>query len=157
MRCWDDWISAATTLPVKVIILWIRRREWSVQVGRNLSRYHTPPHSTRVNAFASTMPKAKHRYRNSAPIPVWAPEPPKPQPERFSPPLAMQQAIWDSISNGNFIDAKIFAYSRRSSEPGRVDTPKALFVNTHVLATACSYFRSSTRSPLPFSSREPSC
>jgi hypothetical protein len=55
----------------------------------------------------------------------------------------MQQAIWDSILNGNFINAKIFAYSRRSHKPGRVDTPKALFVNTHVLANACSYFRSS--------------
>ena len=45
---------------------------------------------------------------------------------------------------GNFIDAKIFAFSRRACEPGRVDTPKALFVNTHTLATACSYFDSST-------------
>ena len=64
----------------------------------------------------------------------------------FSPPLAMQQSVWDSIVNGNFINAKIFAFSRRSREPGRVDTPKALFINTHVLATACSYFRSSTPS-----------
>jgi hypothetical protein len=56
----------------------------------------------------------------------------------------MQRSVWDSIVNGNFIDAKIFAFSRRSREPGRVDTPKALFINTHVLATACSYFRSGT-------------
>ena len=76
-------------------------------------------------------------------------DPPKPaaaglkqQPTTFSPPLAMQQSIWDSVVNGNFIDAKIFAFSQRSHEPGRVDTPKVLFVNTHVLATACSYFRS---------------
>jgi hypothetical protein len=76
-------------------------------------------------------------------------DPPKPaaaaltqQPTTFSPPLAMQQSIWDSVVNGNFIDAKIFAFSRRSHEPGQVDTPKVLFVNTHVLATACSYFRS---------------
>ena len=56
----------------------------------------------------------------------------------------MQQSVWDSITNGNFIDAKIYAYSRRSlQEPGRVHTPKALFVNTHVLAAACDYFRSS--------------
>ena len=66
------------------------------------------------------------------------------RPELFSPPLAMQQSVWDSITNGNFIDAKIYAYSRRSpQEPGRVHTPKALFVNTHVLAAACDYFRSS--------------
>ena len=55
----------------------------------------------------------------------------------------MQQSVWDSVVNGNFVDAKIFAFSRRSHEPGQVNTPKALFVNTHVLATACSYFRSS--------------
>ncbi|KAF9790820.1 hypothetical protein BJ322DRAFT_412454 [Thelephora terrestris] len=61
---------------------------------------------------------------------------------KFSPPLAMQQSMWDSIVNGNLIDAKIFAFSRRSREPGRVDTPKVLFVNTHVLAAACSYFHS---------------
>jgi hypothetical protein len=46
--------------------------------------------------------------------------------------------------NGNFIDTKIFAFSRRSREPGRVTAPKALFVNAHVLATACSYFESGT-------------
>jgi hypothetical protein len=44
-------------------------------------------------------------------------------------------------------DAKIFAFSRRSREPGRVDTPKVLFVNTHVLAAACSYFHSSKFQP----------
>ena len=65
------------------------------------------------------------------------------QPTTFSPPIAMQQSVWDSIVNGNFVDAKIFAFSRRSHEPGQVNTPKPLFVNTHVLATACSYFRSS--------------
>jgi len=54
----------------------------------------------------------------------------------------MQQSVWDSIVNGSFIDAKIFVFSRRSHESGRVNTPKALFVNTHVLATACGYFRS---------------
>jgi hypothetical protein len=70
------------------------------------------------------------------------------QPTTFSPPLAIQQSVWDSIVGGNFIDAKIFAFSRRAREPGRVDTPKALFVNTHVLAAACSYFQSGT--PLYF-------
>jgi len=66
------------------------------------------------------------------------------QPTAFFPPLAAQQSVWDSIVNGNFIDAKIFAFSRRSREPGRADTPKAIFVNIHILATACSYFQSST-------------
>ena len=70
----------------------------------------------------------------------------------FLPPLAMQESVWDSTVNGNFIDAKIFAFSRHSRKPGRVDTPKALFVNTHILATACSYFKSSTPPP-PFPRR----
>ncbi|KAF9647868.1 hypothetical protein BDM02DRAFT_3116338 [Thelephora ganbajun] len=64
------------------------------------------------------------------------------QPRKFWPPLAMQQSVWDSIVCGNFIDAKIFAFSRRSREPGRVDTPETLFVNTRVLAAACNYFQS---------------
>ena len=75
------------------------------------------------------------------------------RPTAFFPPLAAQQAVWDSITNGNFIDAKIFAFSRRSREPGRVDSPKAIFVNVHILATACSYFQSSTSSH--FSRRRP--
>jgi len=65
------------------------------------------------------------------------------QPATFTPPIAMQRSVWDSVKGGNFIDAKIIAFSRHSRKPGRVDTPKALFVNTHVLATACSYFESS--------------
>ncbi|KAF9790812.1 hypothetical protein BJ322DRAFT_411728 [Thelephora terrestris] len=63
-------------------------------------------------------------------------------PAAFSPPIAMQQSIWDSITEGNFIDAKVFAYSGRARGSGRVHTPKPLFVNTHVLASACAYFRS---------------
>lgn len=73
---------------------------------------------------------------------------PAQQSSHFFPPLAMQKSVWDSTLNGDFIDAKIFAFSRRSRESGRVDTPKALFVNTHVLAAACSYFESSTSHPL---------
>lgn len=59
----------------------------------------------------------------------------------------MRESIWDSIVNGDFIDAKIFTFSRRSRTPGRVDTPKAIFVNTRVLETACSYFQSSMSTP----------
>lgn len=66
---------------------------------------------------------------------------------KFCPPCAMQQAVWDSIVDGNFIDAKIFAFSRRSRKPGQVNTPKPLFINTHVLAAACGYFRSSMLPP----------
>lgn len=59
----------------------------------------------------------------------------------------MQQSIWDSITDGGFIDAKIFAFTQRSyGQPGqrvRVHAPEALFVNTRVLAAACSFFRSS--------------
>jgi hypothetical protein len=85
--------------------------------------------------------------RNNPPVSTpWLFEPvvPAQPPTTFSPPLAMQRSVWDSIMDGNFVNAKIFAFSRRSHEPGQVDTPKALFVNTHVLATACSYFRSGT-------------
>ena len=79
--------------------------------------------------------------------------PPAPKPAAFFPPLAMQQSVWDSVLGGNFIDAKLFAFSRRSREPGRVDTPKAIFVNTHVLSAACSYFQSSTYLPFPRGTR----
>ena len=68
---------------------------------------------------------------------------------KFFPPLTMQQSVWDSIANGNFINAKIFAFSRRSRVSGRVDTPKVLYVNTHVLGTACTYFQSSASPLLP--------
>lgn len=69
------------------------------------------------------------------------------EPRTFFPPLAMQESVWDSIVSGDFINAKIFAFSRRSRKPGRVDTPKAIFVNTRVLETACSYFQSSMSPP----------
>lgn len=70
-------------------------------------------------------------------------KPPAQQPTPFSPPLAMQQSVWDSTGNGNFINAKVFAFSRISLRSWRVDTPKALFVNAHVLAAAYSYFQTS--------------
>ena len=109
-----------------------------------------PPHSSNTPLLTSTMGKQR---RSRAPVfqttAVVSPMTRAQQPTTFSPPIAMQQSVWDSIVNGNFVDAKIFAYSRRSHNPGRVNTPKALFVNTHALAAACSYFRSST---LAFSS-----
>ena len=61
----------------------------------------------------------------------------------FSPPIATQRSMWASIVDGNLIGAKIFAFSRRRHEHGRVTAPKGLFVNTRVLAAACDYFRSS--------------
>jgi hypothetical protein len=97
-----------------------------------------PPHSSHTHLLSSMLKKRKRLKRSQAAA-ISAPQPPA-----FSPPLAMQQSVWDSVVNGNFIDAKVFAFSRRAREPGRVDTPKALFVNTHVLATACGYFRSGT-------------
>ena len=72
------------------------------------------------------------------------------RPLTFFPPLAMQESVWNSISNGDFIDTKIFAFSRRSRVPGRVDAPKALFVNTRALATACGYFDSGECLFIPF-------
>jgi hypothetical protein len=121
------------------------------------------PRSSHTHLLSSTMAKGTRRSQPVAPAqkpttpaqrpttpiqrpttPVQQPMTPVQQPTVFSPPLAMQRSMWDSIVNGNFIDAKIFAFSRRSREPGRVDTPKALSINTHVLATACSYFRSGT-------------
>ena len=96
-----------------------------------------PPQSSHTHLLTSTMGKRKRNNAYMYPTVAYV-QPPPP----FSPPIAMQRSVWDSIMNGNFVDAKIFAFSRRSREPGRVDTPKTLFVNTHVLATACSYFRS---------------
>jgi len=81
-----------------------------------------------------------HTYLTST---MGKPKPAGVQSTTFFPPLAIQQSVWDSILNGNFIDAKIFAFSRRSRKSGRVDTPKVLFVNIHVLASACTYFQSS--------------
>lgn len=101
------------------------------------SPYPVPPQSSHTHLLASTMGRRRYRYDTYAPDVTYVQQPPT-----FSPPIAMRQSVWDSIVNGNFVDAKIFAFSRRSREPGRVDTPKTLFVNTHVLAAACSYFRS---------------
>jgi hypothetical protein len=88
------------------------------------------------------------RGMSTQPMATVRPAAPVQEPGTFFPPLSMQESMWNSITDGNFIDAKLFAYSRRSHEPGRVGTPEVLFVNTHVLATACSYFRFSTSSLL---------
>jgi len=125
---------------------WVYLRHCPIQfrdrpVGVNQTRSR---HTDHTLLLGSTMGKRKRTYNytsfNDGIIPVTHVQPPT----TFSPPLAMQQSVWDSVVGGNFVDAKIFAFSRHSREPGRVDTPKALFVNTHVLATACSYFRSRT-------------
>ena len=105
-----------------------------VGVGQTQSR-----HTSHTLLLSSTMGRRKRTY-NYAFLDI-APATVQP-PTTFFPPLAMQQSVWDSIVGGNFVDAKIFAFSRHSREPGQVDTPKALFVNAHVLATTCSYFRS---------------
>ena len=91
-----------------------------------------PPHSSHTHLLTSTMKNSERPALESAP---------------FSPPLAMQQSVWDSTVKGNFIDAKIFAFSRRTLfDPLQVDTPKALFVNTHVLEAAYGYFKTSASS-----------
>ena len=48
-------------------------------------------------------------------------------------PLPVQEALWDSIASGTFIDTKFWVFSKRSSKAGRVGEPKALYVNGHVV------------------------
>ena len=111
----------------------------------NLTRFC---HTSHTPLLASTMGK-RRRYDTEVSQPMTVVQPVTPaQPTTFSPPIAMQKSVWNSIVDGNFVDAKIFAFSRRAREPGRVDTPKALFINTHVLANTCGYFRS--RAPSHF-------
>lgn len=48
-------------------------------------------------------------------------------------PLPVQEALWDSITSGTFIDTKFWVFSKRSSKAGRVGEPRALYVNEHVV------------------------
>ena len=48
-------------------------------------------------------------------------------------PLPVQEALWDSISSGTFIDTKFWVFSKRSSKEGRVGVPRALYVNEQVV------------------------
>ena len=109
------------------------------------------PHSATlcVDLFKSQMARGRNSWNNTA-----TPQPAAPalQLETFFPPLTMQQSIWNSITDGDFVDAKIFAFTQRSyGRPGqrvRVHAPEALFVNTRVLVNACSFFQSSMSSLL---------
>ena len=47
-------------------------------------------------------------------------------------PIPLQEALKDSITSGSFVDTKFWLFSKRSSNPGRVGAPKALFVNGRV-------------------------
>ena len=47
-------------------------------------------------------------------------------------PNRLQEALSDSITSGTFVDTKFWVFSRRSSRPGQVGVPKALFVNERV-------------------------
>ena len=47
-------------------------------------------------------------------------------------PFPLQEALRDSITSGTFVDTKFWLFSKRTSKPGRVGEPKALFVNGHV-------------------------
>ena len=47
-------------------------------------------------------------------------------------PFPLQEALRDSITSGSFVDTKFWVFSKRTSKPGRVGEPKALFVNRHV-------------------------
>lgn len=93
---------------------------------------HTPPLPNRAHLSKPPTPRRRISVQSMATA------------QQFFPPIGMQESLWNSTTHGNFIDAKIFAFSRRSSNrPTRVHSPRALFVNTHVLATACTFFRSS--------------
>jgi len=48
-------------------------------------------------------------------------------------PSPLQEALRDSITSGTFVDTKFWLFSKRTSKPGRVGEPKALFVNGHVV------------------------
>jgi hypothetical protein len=48
-------------------------------------------------------------------------------------PIPLQEALRDSITSGTFIDTKFWVFSKRTSKPGRVVKPKALFVSGHVV------------------------
>ena len=50
----------------------------------------------------------------------------------MSVPIPLQEALKDSITSGSFIDTKFWLFSKRSSNPGHVGVPKALFVNERV-------------------------
>ena len=47
-------------------------------------------------------------------------------------PIPLQEALKDSITSGSFVDTKFWLFSKRTSNPGRIGGPKALFVNERV-------------------------
>ena len=55
-------------------------------------------------------------------------------------PQALEEALFDSLSTGTFVDVKIYAFSQHTSS-GRVRAPKPLYANGHVLQTV-PYFHS---------------
>jgi len=54
-------------------------------------------------------------------------------------PQALEEALFDSLTTGIFVDVKFYAFSQRTSS-GRVRCPKPLFANSHTLQTV-PYFR----------------
>ena len=67
-------------------------------------------------------------------------------------PIALQEALRDSITSGSFVDTKFWLFSKRTSNPRRIEGPKALFVNERVakrvprLGARTPIFRCSSRS-----------
>lgn len=55
-------------------------------------------------------------------------------------PQALEEALFDSLSTGTFVDVKFYAFSQRTMS-GRVRYPKPLYANSHILQTV-PYFRS---------------
>jgi len=55
-------------------------------------------------------------------------------------PQALEEALFDSLSTGTFVDVKFYAFSQRTSS-GRIRNPKPLYANSHILQTV-PYFRS---------------
>ena len=67
-------------------------------------------------------------------------------------PIALREALRDSITSGSFVDTKFWLFSKRTSNPRRIGGPKALFVNERVakrvprLGARTPIFRCSSRS-----------
>ena len=48
-------------------------------------------------------------------------------------PTPLKVALEDSVSSGNFIDTKFWVFSRRNRETGRLEQPRAVFVNSAIV------------------------
>ena len=71
-------------------------------------------------------------------------------------PVAVQEALNQSISSGRFVDTKIVLYSRRDAS-GAVCRPRALYANSHVLKSVPYFGDREFYSRLKYTARELIC